>query len=163
MTILLAGDPYDTSIKTMKIMSLSMVLGCYFVQSVNLILVNTPLYWLCSLNWLFLLLTWSIKIGSHFDVILANQHTALTHYEYLFVILLVSYLPSYLPSLLLKNLIGSETNELSSNYFTTRKYTQTIVNIVINSDMKYWLVSFPEELSSKVPNLVDMGLYSDVM
>ena len=29
--------------------------------------------------------------------------------------------------------------------------------------MKYWLVSFPERLSSKVPNLVDMGLYSGVM
>ena len=70
-------------------------------------------------------------------MILANQHVALTQYEYMFVILLVSYLPSYLPSLLLNNLVGSETNELSPNYFTTRKYTQTIVNIVIDSDMKY--------------------------
>jgi len=40
VTILLAGGLFSTSIKTLKIMSLSMVLGCYLVQNVNQILPN---------------------------------------------------------------------------------------------------------------------------
>ena len=40
VTMLLVDGPYGTSIKTMKIISLSMVLGCYLVQNVNLILTN---------------------------------------------------------------------------------------------------------------------------
>ena len=49
----------------------------------------------------------------------------------------LTYLLSYLPSLLLKDLLSNERNELSPNYTTTRKYTQAIVNIVINSDVLY--------------------------
>ena len=41
VTILLVGGPYGASIKTMKIISLSMVLGFYLVQSVSIILANT--------------------------------------------------------------------------------------------------------------------------
>ena len=49
----------------------------------------------------------------------------------------LTYLLSYLPSLLLKDLLSNERNELSPNYTTTRKYTQAIVNIAINSDVRY--------------------------
>ena len=53
-----------------------------------------------------------------------------------------TYLPSYIPSLLLKDLLRNKRHELSHNYITTRKYTQTIVNIAINSDVNIdWLVS----------------------
>ena len=43
VTILLVGGPYGASIKTMKIIFLSMVLGFYLVQSVSIILANTSL------------------------------------------------------------------------------------------------------------------------
>ena len=36
---------------------------------------------------------------------------------------------------MLKDQIRSEQNERNFNYTTTRKYTQVIVNIVINSDV----------------------------
>ena len=49
----------------------------------------------------------------------------------------LTYLLSYLPSLLLKDLLSNERNELSPNYTTIRKYTQAIVNIAINSDVRY--------------------------
>ena len=48
-----------------------------------------------------------------------------------------TYLPSYLPSLLFKDLLRNERNKLSPNNTTTRKYTQTIVNIAINNDVRY--------------------------
>ena len=40
--ILIVGGPYGTSIKMMKIIPHSMVLGFYLVQNVNLILANAP-------------------------------------------------------------------------------------------------------------------------
>ena len=45
----------------------------------------------------------------------------------------LSYLSFYLPSLMLRDPIINERNELNPNYTTTRKYTQAIINIVINS------------------------------
>ena len=38
-----------------------------------------------------------------------------------------------------------------------------ILNIVINSDVRYWLISFPEEVLCNVPNLVDIVLKSGVI
>ena len=38
-----------------------------------------------------------------------------------------------------------------------------ILNIVINSDVRYWLISSSKEVLCKVPNLVDIGLKSGVI
>ena len=61
---------------------------------------------------------------------------------------------------MLKDQIRSEQTERNFNYTTTRIYTQAIVNIAINSDVRYWSVSSSKEVLCNIPNLVDIILKS---
>ena len=105
------------------------------------------------------------NFDSHSDVIITKYHITLTHWEYLLTIChAFSIVPPILSTL---TTVKSSTKKRKKRTYP-QLYYYTLIhtsydNIVINSDVRYWLVSFPEEISCKVPKLVDIVLNSDLM